>query len=111
MRQLKTGAKRTINWNEYQSKVKIQAQNQHLNYLIGLSLQGINRLFVLSFENNDDRKGHSEYFFPKVEIKDCNVMIDGKNIFDQPLKIILEHMIIFKNLRLVKRIITQLVVY
>ena len=111
MQQLKTGAKRTINWNKYQSKVKIQAQNQHLNYLIGPSLQGINRLFVLSFENNNDRKGHTGYFFPKVEIKDCNVMIDGKNVFDQLLKIILEHMIIFKNLRLVKRIITQLVAY
>ena len=74
-------------------------------------MQGINRLFVLSFENNDDRKGHTGYFFPKVEIKDCNVMIDGKNVFDQPLKIILEHMIIIENLQLVKRIITQLVVY
>ena len=108
---MKTGVKRTINWNKYQSKVTIQAQNQQLNYLIGPSLQGINRLFVLLFENNDDRKGHTGYFFRKVEIKDCNVMIDRKNVFDQPLKIILEHIIIFENLQLVKRIIAQLVVY
>ena len=108
---MKTGVKRTINWNKYQPKVIIQTQNQHLNYLTGPSLQGINRLFVLSFENNDDRKGHTGYFFRKVEIKDCNVMIDGKNVFDQPLKIILEHIIIFENPQLVKRIIAQLVVY
>ena len=43
----------------------------------------INRLFVLSFENKNDRKSHSTYYLPKVEIKDCNVTIDGRNFFDQ----------------------------
>ena len=38
------------------------------------------------FENEDDRKIHTAYYLPKVEIKDCNVMIDGKNVFDQPVK-------------------------
>ena len=28
---------------------------------------------------------HSEYYFPKVEIKDYNVKNDGKNVFDQPI--------------------------
>ena len=79
LQQLKLGFKRTINWNKYQSKLPIERQNQ---YLIDLSFQGVNRLFVLSFKNNDDRKAHTGYFFPKVKIKDYNVMINGQNVFD-----------------------------
>ena len=40
---------------------------------------------LLSFENEDNRKSHSTYYLPKVEIKDYNVMTDGKNFFDQPI--------------------------
>ena len=43
------------------------------------------RLFVLSFENEDGRRSHSEYYLPKVEINYYNVKIDGKNFFDQPI--------------------------
>ena len=39
---------------------------------------------VLSFEDEDGRISHSTYYLPKVEIKDYNVMIDGRNFFDQP---------------------------
>ena len=46
-------------------------------------MRKINRLFVLSVENKNDRKSHSTYYLPKVEIKDCNVTIDGRNFFDQ----------------------------
>ena len=46
----------------------------------------MNRLFVLSFENKDDRRSHSNYCLSKVEVKDYNVKIDGKNVFDQPIK-------------------------
>ena len=56
-----------------------------MNHLVDPSFQWINRLFVLSFENEDDRTSHSTYYLPKVEIKDYNVMIDGKNVFDQPI--------------------------
>ena len=38
------------------------------------------------FENEDDRKEHTGYYFPKVDIKDYNVMTDGKSVFDQPVK-------------------------
>ena len=68
LQQLKSGFKRTIYWNKYQSKVTIQQQNSYLNYLINPSFQGVNRLFALSFEN---RIGHIEYFLPKVEKKLC----------------------------------------
>ena len=55
------------------------------NCLVDLSFQGVNRLFVLYFEKKNGRTSHSEYYLPKVEIKDYNVKIDGKNIFDKPI--------------------------
>ena len=85
LQQLKSGFKRRITWNKYESSIKTFAQNRYLNYLINPSFQGVNRLFVLSFENENDRTSHSTYYLPKVEIKDYNVMIDGKNFFDQPI--------------------------
>ena len=85
LRQLKSNFKRKINWNKYESSIKTFAQNRYLNYLINPSFQGVNRLFVLPFENENDRTSHSTYYLPKVEIKDYNVMIDGRNFFDQPI--------------------------
>ena len=85
LQQLKFGFKRTINWNKHESNIKTFAQNRYLNHLINPSFQGVNRLFVLSFENENDRTSHSTYYLPKVEIKDYNVMIDGRNFFDQPI--------------------------
>ena len=85
LQQLRSGYKRTINWSKYESNIKTFAQNRYLNHLINPSFQGVNRLFVLSFENENDRTSHSTYYLPKVEIKDYNVMIDGKNFFDQPI--------------------------
>ena len=58
LQQLKSGFKRTINWNIYESGVKTFAQNRYLNYLINPSFQGVSRFFALSFENEDDRKSH-----------------------------------------------------
>ena len=49
IQRLKSGFKRTTNWNKYQPKVTIQVQNRYLDYLIDTSSQGVNRLFVLSF--------------------------------------------------------------
>ena len=67
LQQLKTGFKRTINWNKYQSNVTRQAQKPYLDYLIDPSFKVVNRFFVISFENNDDRTAHTEYFLPKLE--------------------------------------------
>ena len=85
LQQLKSGFKRTTSWNKYQSSVKTFTQNRYLNYMIDPSFQGVNSLFVLSFENENDRTSHSTYYLPKVEIKDYNVMTDGRNVFDQPI--------------------------
>ena len=85
LQQLKSGFKRTINWNKYQSSIKTYPQNRYLNHLVDPSFQGVKRPFVLSFENENDRTSHSTYYLPKVEINDYNAMIDGKNFFDQPI--------------------------
>ena len=44
------------------------------------------RLFVLSFEDNADWRRYKGYFLPTVEIKAYNIMINGKNFFDQPVE-------------------------
>ena len=85
LQQLKSCFKRTINWNKYQSDPKTYAQNRCLNRLVDAGFQGVNSLFVLSFENEDDWTWHSNYYFLKVEIKNYNVMMGGKNFFNQPI--------------------------
>ena len=63
LQQLKSGFKRVINWNKYLSKPELLAQNRNLNHLIEPSFQGVNRLFVLAFENNNDRSVHRNTVF------------------------------------------------
>ena len=89
LEQLKLGFKRTIKWNKYRSQMTIQPQNNNLNYLIDPTFTNVNRLFVLSFSRNnntDNRDSFSHYYVPNVEIKDFNVLIDGKSFFDLPVK-------------------------
>ena len=81
LEQLKTGFKRTIKWNKYRSEMSNQTKNNNLNYLIDPTFTNVNRLFVLTFENDYDRTSFSKYYVPKVEIKDLNVLIDGKPFF------------------------------
>ena len=76
--QLKSGFKRTISWNKYLAKPELLAQNANLNHLIEPSFQGVNRLFVLAFENDAQRTSNKRYYLPNLEIKDYNVKIDGK---------------------------------
>ena len=84
--QLKSGFKTVINWNKYLSKPELLAQIPNLNHLVEPSFQGVNRLFVLVFENDNDRTSDEQYYLPTVEIKDYNIMINGENFFDQPIK-------------------------
>ena len=78
MQQLKSGFKRIIKWDKYLSKPELLAQNPDLNHLVEPSFQGVNRLFVLAFENDAQRTNNKRYYLPNVEIKDYNVIIDGK---------------------------------
>ena len=85
--------KRPVYWNEYQTK--IQSRNLDNNNLtrfpLDASFQGVRRLFVLAFDNTDndaknvERNSHTKYFLPRVDITNYNVLIDGRNIYDQPI--------------------------
>ena len=57
-----------------------------MDFLIDSSFQGVNKIFVFSIENDDGRESHKKYYLPTVEIKDYNVIINGRNFFDQPIK-------------------------
>ena len=86
LQQLKSGFKRVISWNKYLSKAELLAKNPNLYHLVEPSFKGVNRLFVLAFENDDDRTSDDQYYLPTIEIKDYNIMINGENFFDQPVK-------------------------
>ena len=66
LKQLKSGFKRIINWNKY--------------------FQGVSRLFVLPFEKEAQRTSFKRCYLPTREIKSYNVMIDGQNFFNQPIR-------------------------
>ena len=71
----------------------IWSKNNNFNYLIDPTFTKVSRLFVLSFERieenhvtKDHRDSFSHYYVPNVEIKDFNVLIDGKSFFDLPVE-------------------------
>ena len=67
----------------------VQHQNNSLNHLIDPVFTNVNRLFVSSFARTDatnNRDTFSDYYVPNVDIKDFNVLIDGKIFFDFPVK-------------------------
>ena len=96
LQQLKSGFKRVINWNKYLSKAELLAQNPNLNHLVEPSFQGVKRFFVLTFEDDAQRTSHSDYYLPKVDIKDYNIVINGENFFDQPIK---NNKLAYENIR------------
>ena len=69
------------------------SQNPYLNHLIEPSFQG---LFVLAFENDTKRTSSKGYYLPNVETKNYNVMINGENFFDQPIK---DNKVTIENIR------------
>ena len=78
------------------SKAELIAHNPNLNHLVEPRFQGVNTLFVLVFGNDAQRISNKRYYLPNVEIKDYNVMIDGKNFFDQPVK---NNKVTYENIR------------
>ena len=66
LEQLKSGFRRIIKWNKYMSQMSNQNKNNNLNYLIDTTLGNINILFVLSFENEDDRTSYYKYYVPNI---------------------------------------------
>ena len=96
LQSLKSGFKRVINWNKYLSKPELLAENPNLKHLVEPSFQGVNRLFVLAFENDDHRTSDDRYYLPTVELKDYNIMINDENFFDQPIK---NNKVTYENIR------------
>ena len=70
LEQLKTRFKKSIKWNKYRTEMTKQTKTNKLNYLIDPTFNKFNRLFVLTFENENDRTSFSKYYTTKVEIKD-----------------------------------------
>ena len=86
LEQLRAGFKRTIKWNKHSSEMTNQTKNNNLSYLIDPTFTKVNRLFVLSFENENDRTSFSKYYVPNVQIEDFNVLINRKSFFDMLIK-------------------------
>ena len=97
-KQLNEGFKRSVYWNSYETKpAKVIEQGKNLYELLNASFQGVKRLFVLAYfiaapaaagGNTDDTAGiknNKKYFLPRGEIKNYNVLIDGRNFYDQPI--------------------------
>ena len=83
---LKSGFKREIIWNKYRSQMTTEAVNNNLNILIDPTFTNVNRLFVLAYQNVDDRQSFSQFYLPNVMVKDFNVIIDKLAFFDLPIK-------------------------
>ena len=109
LEQLKSGFKRTIKWNNHRAEMANQTKTNNFNYLIDLTFNKVNRLFVLLFENKEDRTSFSKYYTPKVEINDFKVLVDGKIFFGVPVKSKEET---YQKIRVfAKMMITQPVIY
>ena len=92
-KQLNEGFKRSVYWNEYKSKIETKSlDNDNIaRFFLDASFQGVNRLFVIAFNNTSQnvtgnpinvtanriqRDSHREYFLPRVDITNYNVVID-----------------------------------
>ena len=92
-KQLNERFKRSVYWNEYKSKIETKEEdaNNLKRFSLDASFQGVNRLSVLAFNdvNNDanrvQRDSHRKYFLPRVNITNYDVLIDGRNFYDQPI--------------------------
>ena len=81
---LKSGFTREIECNKYRSQMSMEAIN--LNILTDPTFTNVNRLFVLAYQTADDRQSFSQFYLPRVMIKDYNVIIDKLAFFDLPIK-------------------------
>ena len=82
---LKSGFIRELEWNKYRSQMSTEAINNNLNILIDPTFTNVNILFVLACETADDRQSFSQFYLPRVMVKDY-VIIDQLAFFDLPIK-------------------------
>ena len=92
-KQLNEGFKKSVNWNEYKSKIETkEADDNNLKrFPLDASFRGVNRLFLLCYKNTGgdankvERNSHIKYCLPRVNITNYNVLIDDKNFYDQSI--------------------------
>ena len=86
------GFQRSVYWNEYQTKEQNENEDANVFQYINLdpSFQGVNRLLVIAYsrENNNKptRDGRTKYYLPRIDLKKYNVLIDGRNFYDNPIE-------------------------
>ena len=90
---LSKGFERTVAWNEYKRKIERitipQNDNMFRRTTLYVSFQGLSKLFAASYETDDiERNANTEesrrrYYLPRAEIKDYNVLTDGRSFYDQ----------------------------
>ena len=83
---LKSGFTREIEWNKYRSQMSAEANNNNLNILMDPTSTNVNSLFVIAYQTADDRQSFSQFYLPRVTVKDFNVIIDKLAFFDLPIK-------------------------
>ena len=83
---LKSGFKREIIWNKYRLQMTTEIANNNLNILVDPTFANVNRLFVLAYQTADNRQSYSQFYLPKVMVKDYNVIIDKLAFFHLPIK-------------------------
>ena len=102
-KQLNEGFKRSVYWNSYETKpAKVIEQGKNIYELLNASFQDVKRLFLLAYfidapategGNTDDTAGlenNKKYFLTRGDIKNYNVLIDGRNFYDQPINDIIK---------------------
>ena len=85
---------RSIYWNEYKTKEQDEVANANVFKYISLdpSLQGVNRLFIMAYDNDNananrsTRDGRTRYYLPTIDLNKYNVVIDGRNFYDNPIE-------------------------
>ena len=89
------GFQRSIYWNEY--KTKKQTENADVNYPKYISLdpsfQGVNSLFVIAYNRVDGqptRNGQIKHYLLRIDLNNYNVIIDGRNFYDNPIESVIE---------------------
>ena len=86
------GFQGSIYWNEYKTKGQDEVANVNAFKYISLdpSFQGVNRLFVMAYDNvnanRSTRDGRTRYYLPTIDINKYNVIIDGRNFYDNPIE-------------------------
>ena len=85
--ELKTGISIDFTWSKYRTQIINQTATNNLNYLIDPTFNNVNRLFILAFENEEDRKSFSKYYTSTAEVKDYNVILDGQEpLYEIPIR-------------------------